>query len=177
MIINSSPLIIFGKLNKLELLSRVFNSIEISERVYDEAVEKGMKINASEAFLIKEYIKKEKIKIKKLNKIWKNKAKFFGKIYAQLDEGEAETISLALQEKEKPIIMDEKIARKVAELNGLSPIGSLGVLLIAFRKKIINEKEIKEIVRNISLSDFRLGVDVLEEFWTLFDRLKKEIRT
>jgi len=173
MIVNSSPLIIFGKLNRLNLLREVLEEIVIADEVYKEVVENGIKIDAPEAFIIKDYVEGGEIKVKKLNKEWQKKADFLKKVYKQLDHGEAETIALALQEKEKIVFIDEKIARKIAKLHGLKVKGSLGILLLAFKNKLITEKELKEIVSGMTSNKFRLSGEVINKFWILFDKIKK----
>ncbi len=173
MIINSSPLIVFGKLNKLDLLGKVLGKIIISEAVYVEVVERGSEKGAPEALLVKDYVEKGKIKVKKLNKRWKKEAVFLEQMHRYLDYGEAETICLALQEKENSVLMDEKHARKVASLYSLKPFGSLRVLLLAWRRNMIEEKEIETIISEMIQQGFRLGADVISEFWVVFKKLKK----
>jgi hypothetical protein len=174
MIINSSPLIIFGKLNKIELLKEVLGNLDISEAVYKEVVEKGKLKNSSESFVIEEAIKNRIIEIKKLSKDYEKKAISFLNFYKSIDYGEAETIALALQEGNKELLIDEKAARKVASLYNLKPRGSLRVLLLAFKKKLINKEEIKKIVTEMTKEKFRLGADVLSEFFSILDKIKRD---
>lgn len=174
MISNASPLIIFGKLNKLNLLKIVLKKIIIPPFVYKEVVEKGMVLNSPEAFLVKDFIDKKEIEIKELSSHWQKEADFFKKVYSQLDFGEAETIALALQESQKAVLIDERTARKVAGLHGLKPIGSLRVLLSAFRKNLIDESEIKDILSKMTATEFRLSGELINKFWSLFEKLKEK---
>ncbi len=174
MIINSSPLIIFGRLNKLSFLKKVLGELIISEAVYKEVVEKGKIKNAPEAFIIEEAINGGIIKVKKLDESSKKKAISFLNFYKSLDYGEAETIALALQEKQSEILIDERTARKVASLYNLKPRGSLRILLLAFIKKIIDEEEIKKIVAEMAKEKFRLGADVISEFFNILNKIKKD---
>ena len=48
-----------------------------------------------------------------------------------LDKGEKHTLNMALKMKANSVIIDEKIARNIAEYMGLSVTGTLGVLLKA----------------------------------------------
>src|SRR3989344_1328478 len=171
MISNASSLIIFGKLNKLEFLYELFGKLVISQAVYEEVVENWMKINAPEAMLIKNQIESGKIIIKKLNQEFQKKAKLLENIYASLDYGESETIALALEMNEKDVLIDERVARNVAKLEGLTPKGSLYVLLIAFKKKKLTEKEIKFLVTEMTATKFRLSSEVSNKFWQMFDEL------
>lgn len=173
MISNSSPLIVFGKLNKLDLLLNLFKTIDIAESVYEEVVKKGRDFKKSEAYLIEEYIKKGLIKIKKLNEESQNKSSFLRESHSKLDKGESDTIALTLQEKEKKVIIDEKIARKIAEIYDISPIGVLGILLLSYNKNLINESELRSIIEELILENFRVGAEVIHEFWKMFERLKK----
>lgn len=173
MILNASPLIIFSKLNKLDLLKETFDKLEISNAVYVEVVENGISINAPNAFLLKDLVDKKIIYVRNLSEQSKEKAHFLTKVYSQLDYGEAETISLALEKKEKYLVLDEKPATKVAKLYGLKPIGSLRILLMAFKKKLISEEEIKSIILGMTSNKFRLSAEVINKFWILFEKLKK----
>ncbi len=67
MIIDASPLIIFGKINKLNLLKKIYKNIKITNSVYDEVVLKGMKKNIRDAFIIREHVDKKDIEILALN--------------------------------------------------------------------------------------------------------------
>ncbi|MEZ4644360.1 MAG: DUF3368 domain-containing protein [Chloroflexota bacterium] len=48
-----------------------------------------------------------------------------------IDRGEAEAIVLALEKNVPDILIDDAKGRRVAQLNGLYPIGTVGVLLQA----------------------------------------------
>jgi predicted nucleic acid-binding protein len=56
---------------------------------------------------------------------------------SQLDYGEAETIVLAKELGADAMIIDEKKARKIAQLNGIPVIGTIGVLQSAKDKGLI----------------------------------------
>ena len=68
------------------------------------------------------------------------------------------------------MLIDESVARKVARLMGLKPVGSLGVVLIAYKMNIIDEKRVREVVRKMVSTDFRVSASVIERFWELFEK-------
>ena len=173
MLSNSSPLIIFGRLNKFDILKKLFNKIEITKSVYDEVVERGMKANKSDSFIVKDLVDEGFISVESLSSLGHNKSLTLRNTYLTLDEGESDTIALAIQKNQKYLLIDEKSARNVAELYGLFPIGTLGIFLLGYRKNILNEKEINAIVDKLVLDEFRIGADVLQEFWKLFDVVRK----
>lgn len=172
MIINASPLIIFGKLNKIDILKKIYADIEIANEVYQEAVINGMKKNSREAFIIKEYIDNKDIKVIDLAENFISKAKKIQVIY-NIDTGEAETIALALQLDKKEVIIDEAAAREAAKGFGIKPVGSLRVLLIAYKGNLIDEIEIKKLINEMENTKYRLSPKVLIEFWNLFEKVKK----
>ncbi|MCH8003081.1 MAG: DUF3368 domain-containing protein [Nanoarchaeota archaeon] len=172
MIINASPLIIFGKLNKIDILKKIYGYIEITNGVYQEVVINGIKKNSNDAFIIKEYIDNKDIKIVNLTEKIIGKAKKIAVIYG-IDTGEAETIALALQLNKKGAIIDEISAREAAKAFGIKPIGTLRVLIMAYKDNLINAIEIKGLISEMENSKYRFSPKVLIEFWDLFERIKK----
>jgi len=172
LIINASPLIIFGKLNKLDILKKIYSNIEITNEVYQEVVINGIKKNSKDAFIIKEHIDNKDIKVIDLAEKFIDKAKKIQLIY-NIDFGEAETIALALQLSKKEAIIDEIAAREAAKAFGIKPIGTLKVLLMAYKDNLINTKEIKELISEMENSKYRFSPKVLIEFWNLFERIKE----
>ena len=63
MIINASPLIIFGKLCKLDILIKIYTNIEIPNEVYQEVVINGINKNSRDALIVKEHIDNNKVDI------------------------------------------------------------------------------------------------------------------
>lgn len=171
MIVNASPLIIFGKLNRIGILKALYKTIEISSEVYQEVVLKGIEKNSTEAFVIKELIGNKEIKVVNLSKKFSALADKI-KLVHSLDIGEAETIALALQLKNKEVIIDEISARESAKAFGIKPIGSLRVLLTAYKKDLINEEEIHDTIQEMEDSKYRFSPKVLMEFWKLFGKVK-----
>ena len=173
MIVNASPLIILGKLNKIGILRKIYRTIEITKEVYNEVVLKGIEKNSKDAFIIKENIENKTIKVFELGDKFYNIGNKIQTIY-NLDLGEAETIALALQLSKKEIIIDEVSAREAAKAFGIKPIGSLGVLLIAYKDNLISKREVHELINEMENSKYRFSPKVLIEFWSLFERIKKE---
>ena len=172
MIINASPLIILAKINKLEILKKTYESIEIASSVYQEVVVNGLKINSRDAHIVKEQIESRNIKVLDLSSEFIKKAKKIESIYG-IDIGEAETIALALQLNKKEAIIDEISAREAAKTFGIKPIGTLRVLLIAYKDGLIDKAEIKELINEMENSKYRFSPKVLIEFWDLLGKIKK----
>src|SRR3989344_8510670 len=112
---NATPLIYLAKINRLELLQKLFGKIIISEEVKKEVVDEGKKRSANDAVIIEQAIIAGWITVHKTKII---------EMPILIDLGEQATISLA-KNKEIPIVLiDEISARTAAKLLGLTPKGT-----------------------------------------------------
>lgn len=152
---NSSPLIHLAKIKKLDLLKEIFGKIFIPKAVYDECVVASFK----EANEIK---KSEWIIVKKIKNEDLKKA-----LSIYLDDGEAEAITLAIEEKADLILLDDYDAREVARKYGLHITGVIGILLKAkYMKKI---RRVKPYLEKLRGTGFWINDD-------LFLKILKEIK-
>lgn len=55
----------------------------------------------------------------------------------ELDAGEREVITLAIERSERKVLLDEKKARQIAKELDLQVIGTIGILLLAKNKQVI----------------------------------------
>ena len=69
-----------------------------------------------------------------------------------LHRGEREAISLAIQSSADLIILDEQVARKVAESCGMHVTGTLGILNFAGQRGLLN---IPRVVERLKRTSFR----------------------
>ncbi len=172
MISDASPLIIYGTINRLGLLRDVLGDLVIAEAVFREVVVRGKEISSPDAFLIEDAVKRRWIRVVALNEEHQRKAARLLELYTQLDAGEAETIALALQRKQKGVLIDGEIARKVARFHGLTPRGSLGVLLLAVKSGRITSTEAEELLAMMLSTKFRISASVLGRFHLLLRKVR-----
>ncbi|NIW39514.1 MAG: DUF3368 domain-containing protein [candidate division Zixibacteria bacterium] len=126
---NASPLIALSAIQQLELLKEIFQEVIIPEVVYEEVVLSGTeKPGANEVaaanWIIRRRVKHSKA-VRKLQKRY------------HLGQGEAETILLAEQMKADWLILDERRARQAAIKRKHKIIGTLGILLLAKDRGLI----------------------------------------
>lgn len=127
-ICNATPLINFATINRLEILKAIFTQVIIPRAVYEETTQYSF----SSSQLILTAIKEEWLQVEEVNIISDN-------IPNILDAGEREVIALAIFLNKKRVLLDEKEARKVAQVFGFKVIGTLGILILAKDSKIIDE--------------------------------------
>jgi|SRR3989338_1040655 len=123
---NATPLIRFGKINRLDLLRDIFSKVIIPSAVKEEVLVE----NKPDSVIIEKAIDSKWIKVVNPKKILD-----FG-----LGKGESAAICLA-KEKNKSLIIDDAIAIKLAKALKLSVLRTTSVILIGVNKKIINKKD------------------------------------
>ena len=153
-ILNSTPLIYLTKIGKLPKVIEYFNELVISSKVYEEAVEKGLKLGKPEAEILKKYVSEGKIRVEKPKKMVRG--------VRGIHIGELESISLAIQRKD-PIILDDKLAYEYSKLLKLNVIRTVKLLLILLKNKLIDFSEFKRNLSSLSKSGFWLTSEIYEE--------------
>lgn len=124
---NTTPIISLLKINRLELLQKIYGEIFISKVVFNE-IEAG----------------KHKTYYQDISKInWINVLEIQDipaiKYFLDLDSGEAEAIILSTEIKADLIILDEKLGRYYAKHADLKVTGTLGVLIKAKSAGFVEE--------------------------------------
>ncbi|MEX2689675.1 MAG: DUF3368 domain-containing protein [Candidatus Njordarchaeum guaymaensis] len=162
-IVNATPLIYLVKVKRLELLFKMFNTVQIPYEVKVKVVNRGRKQGYSDAFLVEKAIKNGEIIVHKLKEAEILEAKRIADTF-NIDLGEAQVIVLAKRKNEKIVIVDDLIARKAAEMNDLKPRGTLSILLESIRRKILSKEDCKKILDNLIDKGFRMGINIYKKF-------------
>lgn len=149
---NTTPIISLLKLDRLDLLQKLYNQINIPKAVFNE-IEAGK----NKAYY-KDLSKIEWININPIQD--KNALKYF----LDLDDGEAEAIILATEIEADLIIIDEKLGRFHAKHADLKITGTIGILIKAKKEGYL--KEIKPLLdelteKNVWISE-NLKQDILK---------------
>ena len=148
---DSSVLIALSTLGELELLKDLFGEVFIPKAVWREVVEEGMgQIGAEEVRAARKWLKVKETKQESLKMV----------LNTFLDEGEAEAIALAL-EFDVLVLLDEKDARKFAELTGIKVLGTVGILILAKRQNIV--KSLRKKLEELEMAGFRLSSEIHEK--------------
>ena len=144
------------KINNLNLLKDLFKEILIPKEVYEEVVVRGKEGNFLDALKVEKAIKDGWIKVNETIIIDKDVEKF----NLDIDIGELAVINLAQKIKPILILIDDASARVIAESFGFKVRGTLYVLLIAYRNKIISKVEIKSLLKLLILEGFRISTEL-----------------
>ena len=146
LVADCSPLIALASCNGLHLLNALFNTVIVPEAVYHEAVVS----DKPEAQQLKEYLKN---KIRKIDPSHPILLDGFS------DLGETEAMVLYWQVSADKLLIDDKRGRRIAKINHINTIGSLGVLLAAKRVGLIDQ--VSPYLAKILSSDIYLSADLI----------------
>lgn len=76
-------------------------------------------------------------------------------------------LTLALRRKADLLLCDERVTRSMAEIEGIRPMGTLGILLLAVRNKHITPHEARRLIDLlVSAHGFRISVEVYQAVLT-----------
>ncbi len=146
-IADSSALVALSICDGLPLLDRLFGEVKVPQAVYDEVCI----ANKAESHVLKTYLEG---KVCTTPTITIERSNGLGK-------GELAAISLYKQLSADLLLIDDARAKKVAYLNNLEVMGSLGVLLLAKKKGLI--VAIKPSLTLLRCSDIFVSAHLLEQ--------------
>ncbi|MGL6340088.1 MAG: DUF3368 domain-containing protein [Waterburya sp.] len=136
---NSTCLIGLERIERLDILPQVFNSVFAPPAVAKE-------VRTSLDWLKVQAVANPSVVIA---------------LRTQMDEGEAEAIALALELEDVLLILDDKKARRVAQQMRMKVIGTVGMLLRAKRQGVI--AEVKPLLLKLTEADFRISQGIIQE--------------
>ncbi len=146
LVADSSALIALASCGGLSLLDTLFGTVIVPETVYREAIV-GDKPQARK---LEDYLRDKVRQIDSLDSVL---------LDGFSDLGETEAMLLYRQYSADKLLIDDKRGRRVAKINQISTIGSLGVLLAA--KHIGEIDRIFPFVNKLLSSDIYLSADLI----------------
>lgn len=124
---DASPIIALSLIGQLKLLKDLYHEIEVPGAVYQEITRLGKDQTGVQEILRANWILARPI----------NNDVLANALLGELDQGEAEAITLAKEVKAELLLIDERRGRKVATRLGLNVIGVLGILIEAKKKGLV----------------------------------------
>ncbi|MEX2702745.1 MAG: DUF3368 domain-containing protein [Candidatus Baldrarchaeota archaeon] len=169
MIINSTPLIYLAKINRLDLLNKLWNNIQAPEEVRKECVEVGKDKGYTDAHSLEKFFDKY-VKVHKLSEEENVKLLRIAEEF-NIDLGEAAVIVLAKKKEENEILMDDSRARRTAKIMGLKPRGTLYIILRAVKRSIISKQEARELLEELISKNFYISIKVYVNFLEQLEKI------
>ena len=155
--VDASTLILAAKTGLLDLFIEASRErLAISAGVENEATRK----NSLDALLIKQRIKEKKITVKKVKS--KGMAKKIQHDF-HMHQGEAETIALCIENKERAIATDDYNAMKACAVLNIEYVTILGILFRVYKDKKLTKNEAK--LKLEALEKYgRYSKEIMEDF-------------
>lgn len=148
-IVNTSPLVYLHRIRQIELLPTLYGAI-----VVPSAVQAELRIGIKAGFPAPDVEQLSWVRTKAVQ------SQTLIPVIVDLGPGEAEVIALGLECPGSLLIIDDRLARKVASLNHLTFTGTLGILLKA--KQVGHLKSIAPLIEALRASGLWLSDDLVE---------------
>ena len=155
-VVNSSPLIFLGKIARIDLLTELCNELIIPDGVAQEIQAGDDKDPA------KEWLKYKGQK-------WVKTTSKIGAAISSWDLGLGEThvLSWCYQNEGYEAILDDRAARKCAQVFRVPVRGTLGIILLAKKENHISEAEANVLIDKLINAGFRIEVKLLQSVQNL----------
>lgn len=151
-IADASPLIAFGRINSISILTDTLGMVIIPEAVAIECLADTSRPGACE---IQKAIQKKIIKVEANPKLEGNHD-----LLNILGKGEAAAINLAIKLK-TGLLIDEKLGRSAAKKLNVKVIGTAGVLLLAKSNNLIDK--VSPLIYELRNSGYHLSSELIKE--------------
>ena len=148
-IVNTSPLFYLRRLGLLELLKKLYGHITVPE-----AVKKELKEGQAQGEDVPQLENYTWVEIRSVS------MPRYLQLIADLGPGESEVLALAANHPSALVILDDKLARRIAEMQGFRLTGTAGVLLRAKQKGLV--PALKPVIEKLIDLDFRLKPDLVK---------------
>ncbi|MBD3172569.1 DUF3368 domain-containing protein [Candidatus Bathyarchaeota archaeon] len=153
---DSTPLILYAKIGRLDLLEKFFNKITIPSAVYHEVVTRGKQHQIPDAYIVEKVVD-DWINVTSVDPETQNRYGFIDN-NPGLDTGEKEALKLCKQIGAQLLLADDRLARKTSKILNIKSLGSLGVVIQAIRHGVITKKDAYQIVDDLLDAGLRLDI-------------------
>lgn len=156
---DTTPLISLMKIGQLDLIHQLFGEVQIPEAVFQELV--SNRRFPEESRLIREsaFIRTVAVRDTRAVELLCRSA--------GLDLGESEAIILSDSDNADLLLMDESRGRRVARQMGIQIMGTIGMLITAYKEEVLSKEEILKCVDILKYSgrhiDNKLYSQLLEK--------------
>lgn len=159
MIADSGVLIVFARAGRLALLRRLFATLDVPPAVRRECLAAK---EAPDAAALLAAMRTGWIRVRRPPPRAEGVVR---RRYPNLGRGEVAAIALARGAREREVLLDDALARRAARLEGLTPVGSLGVLARAHRRGVLRRDQVARALGDLLAAGLWMAPDVIESFW------------
>lgn len=158
---DTTPIISLLKISKLDLLEKLFGEVQIPKGVFSELTENPLYQNEAEIVQKSDFIKVVK-------EIDENYVSLLRRSTG-LDLGESEAIYLSDNENGGLLLMDEIRGREVAARMGIKIMGTIGILMSAYKNDLLSKDEIKNSIDVLKANGRHISEKLYEQLLELIN--------
>ena len=150
---DTTPLISLLKIERLDLLEKIFGQVFIPDGVFNELIQNKNYTQEANMIISSDFIVTKSVSDRKAVEILEKTT--------SLDRGESEAIILFSELKAELMLMDERRGREVALKLKIPLSGTLGVLLEAFDKGIISCEQMEQYLNEFQKQNRRFSRKIM----------------
>lgn len=158
---DTTPMISLLKIDRIDLLEKLFGKVFIPQAVYNELVEDTRFQNEAEQIKRSLFIIVKQVKNPETVSVLKR--------VTGLDQGESEAIILSDEIQADILLMDEAKGRTVSNEMGIKVMGTIGILMAAYAERELSSDEARSCIdilqhsgRHISQKHYQMLLDKLD---------------
>lgn len=149
---DASPLIFLGKIRRLDLINELYGrDIRVPRSVAAEVLSADaapVEVETLKAFL-------RQCRVESVRR-----PRSFASAMSRADN---DALTLSLRARADLLLCDDKLTRRMAEIEGIRPMGTLGILLNAAKQQILSASEAKALLGQlIEFHHFRISIAVYQ---------------
>jgi len=153
-VVNTSPIFYLHRLGLLDILNKLYGIVTVPEAVKHELEQGGLQ--GEDIPRLEKY--------PWINILSVNLPQYLNLI-VDLGLGESEVLAIAADHPSALVVLDDKLARSIAEMQGFRLTGTAGVLLRAKERGLI--PALKPVMERLVSLDFRLKPDLFKAILNL----------
>ena len=146
-IVNATPLIALSVAGQLALLREIFDEVIVPSTVFEEVVVQGRGRPGADELAQADWLQVMPFEV----------GTTIEPMLLGLDAGELSVLLLSQQLQPDWVIIDERLARRVAQAMGLPVKGTLGVLLAAVWAELLSPQEALEVLDRLLSAGIRIS--------------------
>ncbi len=160
---DTTPIISLLKINQLELLQKLFQKVLIPEAVFCELTSNTRFQSEAEYIRTCDFIERVTVEHDRSVELLRRAT--------GLDAGESEAIVYTDESKAEVLLMDEAKGRQVAKQMGLRIMGTIGILLVAYKDGWLKKEEIMQCLNTLRNAGRHISETLYEQLLASIDEM------
>ena len=147
---DASPLIFLGKIRRLVLIHRLLgDDVVVPKQIREEVLARPL--DSAESDELHRFL--AAVRVERVDS-----PRDFA---AGMSRADNAAMTLAVRLEADLLLTDDRTVRRLATVEGIRPLGTLGVLLLALRRGLVDRDEVRRLVDDLVRSHgFRIGVEL-----------------